>query len=63
LQRTSTLTQFIAAYGKTLELQEASYERWKHLDFVIGQINCPQVGGESLQLFWELYKQRHMSCQ
>lgn len=59
----STLTQFIAAYGKTLELLEASYECWKHLDFVVGQINCPQVCGEFLQIFWELYKQRHMSCQ
>lgn len=54
----STLTQFIAAYGKTLELLEASYECWKHLDFVVGQINCPQVCGEFLQIFWELRKQR-----
>ncbi len=51
----STLTQFIAAYGKTLELLEASYECWKHLDFVVGQIDCPQVSGEFLQLLWELH--------
>ena len=52
-----SLTESVGVERQTLELQEVSNGSRKDLDLVPGQIHCPQVTGEPLQLLRKLEQQ------